>query len=225
VRKPNPEPFPPVDTPEPKPTPPPGKVLLELKVVQLNYESWWQNCLDVTVGSDQKRIACNKWTSGFGTTRYFFADMPPACNAVKVSVSTFKNQGTNCNTRLKQGLPCNGPYASTPDWTRSPSRSADRPFFFGYDFKTILSRDPLIKFPFDYVGLKSEMENYRDGGANRWLRIFFEDQPKANLDAVRADPSIWHERGIDFNDYIFDVKGENVLFYVEGSGPQGCGGQ
>jgi hypothetical protein len=57
------------------------------------------------------------------------------------------------------------------------------------------------------------------------LRVFFEDQPKANLDAVRAQPSIWQEKGIDFNDYIFDVKGENVLFYVEGSGPQGCGGQ
>ena len=225
MRKPGPEPFPPSETPETKPTPPGDKVLLELKVVQNNYEAWWKNCLDITVGSETKRIACNKDAAGLGVTRYFLADKPPACNRVRVSIGTYKNIGDNCSKRLKQGLECNGPYPSSPDWTRSPSRASEAEFYFGYDFKGILSRDALIKFPTDYPTLQKAMENYRAGGANRWLRLFFEDQPKENVDAVRRAPGTWHEKGVDFNDYTFDVKGENVLFYVEGAGPQGCGDQ
>jgi hypothetical protein len=69
------------------------------------------------------------------------------------------------------------------------------------------------------------MQSYGAGGANRIIRVFFEDQPRSSLDAVRANPTLWEVKGIDYNDYTFDVAGENVRFYVEGTGPQGCAGQ
>lgn len=224
-RVPDPEQFPAPPVVEPKPTPPPGKVLLELKVIQLAYEAWWKNCLDVTVGGETKEITCNKTAGAIGTTRYFFADKPPACNPVRVSVRTYKNVGDTCTQRQRAGLECNGPFASNPDWKRNPAIGADGDFFRGYDWATIVNRDPLIKFPFDYAALQRAMEAFRNGGANRWMRVFFEDQPRENLEAVRRLPAQWEGKGIDYNDTIFDVKGENVRFYVEGAGPQGCSGQ
>jgi hypothetical protein len=60
---------------------------------------------------------------------------------------------------------------------------------------------------------------------NRWVRIYFEDQKKENLDSVLLNPSnpnLRVERGIDFNDYVFDIRGEGVAFYINGLEPMGC---
>lgn len=216
------EPVPPSETSEPKPVPPPGKVVLELRVVQLNYESWWKNCLTVSIDGQSKQIGCNKDQSSLGRVVYFLANQAPACNSLKVLVDTYKltDGGTEC-VRRKNLVPpqsCEGPYASYPTQSRTPTNVSDRDFFKTYDYATVANHDPLIRVNMDWSALQADMTDFRKGGVNRWLRIFFEDQPQTNLDYVRYNPSAWRERGIDYNDYIFDVAGENVKFHIEGSG-------
>lgn len=132
-------------------------------------------------------------------------------------MDTYKNQGDECNKRLQYGLACEGPYPAV-SWTRLTNSAPDRDFYRFYDYSTISRPDPLIQSGFDYDGLASLMRSFRGGGANRWLRIFFEDQPRENLEAVQQQPSTWHARGIDFNDFIFDARGEGVKFTIDGSG-------
>ena len=212
--------------PEPPPPPviPDDKVLLELKVVRMKYEAWWKNCLMVSVAGDTQNVACNKDVTA--QTRYFLADKPPACNPVKVTISTFKNQGSKCSDAFRQGQnTCNGDYGSAPDWSRSASDSTGSPFYRAYDWNTISNSDPLIITDLLTAAVKQEMTSFRNGGRNRMIRVFYEDQPKENLDQGIANAARRDELGIDFNDYTFDVIGKDVKFFIEGSGPQGCAGQ
>ncbi len=224
-----PPPPPVVSQPPQPPYPAPkGKTWLELTVVQTDHESWWKNCLWVAVEDNQpwKAIACNKDKSANGRTVFLLADEYPACNKVQVFVETYHNQGNICNIRAQQGLPCEGPYAPDGkiDYSRNPFFAHEAVFFRAYDRIGIKSPDPLIRPNVNWVlgdtnALSQAMGDFRGpDGRNKWLRIFFEDQPRGNLDKVVAAPAQWKKYGVDFNDYVFDVKGRNVKFNIEGSG-------
>jgi hypothetical protein len=207
--------------------PPAGKTWLELTVVQTDHESWWKNCLWAAVDGSQDwtPIACNKDRSANGRKVYLLADAYPACNKVQVFVETYQNQGNICNLRNQQGAPCEGPYAEQGrmDYSRNPFFSHEAMFFKVYDRHGIKAPDPLIKPNAGWVlgdvnALSQAMTDYRMDGRNKWLRVFFEDQPRENLDRTIASPGQWQRFGIDFNDYVFDVKGVNVNFDIAGSG-------
>lgn len=208
-----------------KPTVPPGKVAIKLEVIQLNYEAWWKNCLTVTLGNQSKTIGCNKDPLAQGKVVWFIADKPPICNVLKVNISTFKptDGSVQCKARAALNPPqmCVGPYAPVADQTRTPSNSGEKQFFASYDYSTIGNLNPLIKANFDFNALVKNMAEYRKNGDNRWIRTFFEDQSSTNLQAVRNDNSLWHDKGIDFNDYIFDIQAEGAKVEIEGSGA-GC---
>lgn len=221
--------YPPLP-PEPQPPypAPKGKTWLELTVVQTDHESWWKNCLWVAVEGNQpwKAIACNKDRAANGRTVFLLADEFPACNKVQVFIETYHNQGNICNIRAQQGLPCEGPYAADGkiDYSRNPFFAHEAVFYRAYDRIGIRTPDALIRPNVTWVlgdtnALSQAMTDFRGPvGRNKWLRIFFEDQPRENLDRVVAAPAQWKKYGIDFNDYVFDVKGRNVNFNVVGSG-------
>jgi hypothetical protein len=208
---------------EPIPPPPPGKVWLELKVIQQNYEAWWRNCLTVTVGADSKFVSCNKDANAIGTTVRLAADLPPACNPVQIRIETYKNNAGSCTV----GQPCNGPYPSSPSWTRNSNNSSHARYFKVFHRNSEIPNDPLWRAEMSesYSALKSRMESMRNGGKNRMLRAFFEDQPSENLDAAQANSSLAQQKGIDYDDTTFDVSGTDVKFYLDGIGPQGCSDQ
>ncbi len=219
-------PMPPVVHYPPYP-PPPGKTWLELTVIQTDHESWWKNCLWAAVDGNQDwtPVACNKDLAANGRKVFLLADAAPACNKVQLFVETYHNQGNVCNLRMQQGLPCEGPYApqGKMDYSRNPAFPHESLFFRFYDRHGIKSPDPLIKPNEGWVlgdvnALSKAMSDYRADGRNKWLRVFFEDQPRENLDKVVAGSGQWKRLGIDFNDYVFDVKGINVQFDIQGSG-------
>ena len=214
--------IPPKWEPAPAPVPsiPDGKVLLQLRVVQLNYEAWWKNCLVVSIAGDTKEVGCNK-TTALNTSSYFLADKDK-CNRLDVRVKTFFPKPGACSP----GLACNGPYNDSVDLDRMAGDIPSAPFFKAYDRNNIMNRDSLIAISDSTAEIKTQMDAYAKGIVNnRWVRIYFEDQTKANLDAVMANlnnASLRVERGIDFNDYVFDIRGEGVAFYVNGLEPMNC---
>ena len=181
--------------------------------------------MTVTLGNQTKTIGCNKDPLAQGKIVWFIADKPPLCNILKAHISTFKptDASVQCKARAALNPPqmCIGPYASVADQTRTPSNSGEKQFFTSYDYSSISNLNPLIKAHFDFNALAKNMAAYRKNGENRWIRTFFEDQSSSNLDAVRADNSLWHDKGIDFNDYIFDIQAEGAKVEIEGSGT-GC---
>ncbi len=208
---------------------PPGKVGLKLKVVQQNHEAWWLNCLSVSINGSPEKIdvGCNK-TTPTGKEVLLIGEKPPFCNQIKVTVKTFKNtDNAHCIAERNAGRVCNGPFGAQPDWTRSPSASADLPFYrlydakninAGFDRKYIATNDNLLL-------MESQATSFSNSNANRWIRAYFEDQPSSNLQLAQNDPNYdpnketYRENvGVDFNDYIFDIMGEDVKFTVEGSG-------
>ncbi|MBM3382415.1 MAG: hypothetical protein FJY29_08240 [Betaproteobacteria bacterium] len=212
--------IPPKWEPAPLPSIPADKVLLQLRVVQLNYEAWWKNCLTISIAGDTKEVGCNK-TTALNTTVNFLADKNK-CNKLDVRVKTYFPKAGACSP----GFACNGPYNEVVDIDRLAADIPSLPFFKAYDRNNIMSRDPLIAIGDSTSEIKAQMDSFaRNIANNRWVRIYFEDQTRANLDAVMANLSntaLRVERGIDFNDYVFDIRGEGVAFYIDGLEPMGC---
>ncbi|MEN9809282.1 MAG: hypothetical protein RLZZ488_849 [Pseudomonadota bacterium] len=202
------------------PSIPPNKVPVQLRVAQLNYEAWWKNCLVVTIASDSKEVGCNK-TTPLNTVVEFLADKG-VCNRMEVRVQTYFPVAGAC----RAGQPCNGPYNATVDIDRRSGEISSSVFFKAYDRNNIMSRDPLIGIQDSTAAIKQEMDAYSASAPlSRWVRVYFEDQRRENLDAVAANPSnfaLREERGIDFNDYVFDVRAQGVEFYIDGLEPREC---
>lgn len=204
-----------------KPVVPEGKTLLQLQVKQLESNAWFKNCLSISLNGQTQKVGCNKDPESIGRWVYLVADKAPACNHVSVKIETYFNLGSECAERAAKGLSCNGPYKATPDQTRSPSVAADREFYKVYDDARIDNHDSLIKSNFDWVLLKNDMVAFAASGNTSWLRVFFEDLSKATLDKARLAPAKAESDGINFNDYVFDIKGEDVKVNVEGTSA-GC---
>lgn len=202
------------------PSIPPNKVPVYLRVAQLNYEAWWKNCLIVTIGSDTKEVGCNK-TTPLNTVVGFLADKG-VCNRMEVRVQTYFPVSGAC----KPGVDCNGPYNAAVDLDRRSSEISSSVFFRAYDRNNIMNRDPLIAIQDSTAAIKQEMDTYANSAPlSRWVRVYFEDQRRENLDIVSANVSnmaLREERGIDFNDYVFDIRAQGVEYYIDGLEPMGC---
>jgi len=212
--------IPPKWEPAPAPSIPPDKVLLQLRVVQLNYEAWWKNCLIVSVAGDTKAVGCNK-TTALNTTINLLANKG-VCNKLDIRVQTYFPIDGACSPNSV----CNGPYNSAVNIDRTAGDIDSAPFFKAYDRNNILRRDPLIAISDSTSEIKSQMDSYAGSQANnRWVRVYFEDQNRENLDSVLANPTnlaLRVERGIDFNDYVFDIRGDGVEYYINGLEPMNC---
>lgn len=212
--------IPPKWEPNPPPSIPPEKVLLQLRVVQLNYEAWWKNCLIVSVAGDTQAVGCNK-TTALNTTVNLLANKG-VCNKLDVRVQTYYPKDGACSPNAV----CNGPYNDVVDIDRNAVGIYSAPFFKAYDRNNIMSRDSLIAISDSTADIKAQMDSFAGSlPNNRWVRIYFEDQRKENLDAVlanRDNMSLRVERGIDFNDYVFDIRGEGVKYYINGLEPMNC---
>jgi hypothetical protein len=210
-------PFPPVST---GPSIPPNKVPVQLRVAQLNYEAWWKNCLVVSIAGDSKEVGCNK-TTPLNTVVEFLADKG-VCNRMEVRVQTYFPVAGAC----KAGQPCNGPYNAAVDLDRRSGDISTSVFFKAYDRNNIMSRDPLIGIQDSTSDIKQQMDLFAASGAmSRWVRVYFEDQKRENLDAVTANLSntaLRETLGIDFNDYVFDVRAQGVEYFIDGLEPMGC---
>ncbi|MFZ9521414.1 MAG: hypothetical protein ACO3A4_13150 [Silvanigrellaceae bacterium] len=202
------------------PSIPPNKVPVQLRVAQLNYEAWWKNCLVVTIASDTREVGCNK-TTPLNTVVEFLADKG-VCNRMEVRVKTYFPAPGACQA----GQPCNGPYNAAVDIDRRSGDISSSVFFKAYDRNNIMSRDPLIAIQDSAAAIKQEMDAYSASAPlSRWVRVYFEDQKRENLDAVASNPTnllLREQRGIDFNDYVFDVRAQGVEYYIDGLEPMGC---
>ncbi len=210
----------PIITVPPTPLQPPiivPTVPLNLSVERLKSASWWKNCLTVTLNNQVKQIGCNKDQNILGKVVTFEALKFPACNTLKISISTFQNQGETCSNRLKQGLSCEGPYAEKPSWIRNTNAVADKQFFKVYDSTNIAKADKLIDSGYNFADLQKKFVAFVSGQPHTWLRVFFEDQSQASLELALKNPQSASNYGIDFDDYVFDIKGENVNAEIEGT--------
>jgi hypothetical protein len=197
---------------------------IQLTIVQAPSESWWKNCLlaRTQMSNDWTLVACNKDASLGGKT-VNLPGLQGQCNIIEMRIETYKNLGDAC----KPGQPCKGPYPMTPHSDRSPVSDPEN--FRIYDSSSVGQPDPLIRsnanwqIP-DFVRLSEEMTFYRGmSNANQWLRIFFEDQAADRIVGVREGHLSAEGSGIDFNDYVFDIKGENISFVVQSANMTGSG--
>ena len=186
---------------------------MQLEINQVMSTASYKNCLFVTLNGVEQSIGCNKDTNALSKKVYLIADQAPACNRVSVRADTFFNQTSSCTKTQKTNGTC-VPYKSTPDRVRKTSIAADREFFKATDANSVDLRDPLIQVGFDWATLKSQMVEYEKSGP--WLRVLFEDLGKDVLDQARAKPQEANQIGINYNDFIFDLKGSNVYFSIEG---------
>lgn len=205
---------------------------ISLHVVAMDSESWWKNCLYARTpyGGDWVLVSCNK---GAGPGTVTLAGMQGTCTDIEIRMDIFKNLGETCNLNAKNGLPCNGPYANAPDWSVTPNLTVNaehEPSQFSLlDLGNISTPDPLIRpnggwtLP-NFEQLHQEMSQWKKKGfGNEWFRVFFEDQPSHKIrDAETYASDAW-TLGVDYNDYVFDIKTENLDIGIKGAlGPQSC---
>jgi hypothetical protein len=203
-----PQPLPQPSYPQPTPMPVPKPNPLKLTVVQTKYEAWWKDCLSVAVYDingtllSSAAVSCNKEANSAGKTVALAAAPYPACNVIRLFVSTYKNEGTTCmQHRGEPGYVCNGPYPSSPSWTRS--NLAGKDFYRVYDARFVSQRDSRILYQENWAAIEETARRNRADGRNRMMMGFYEDQPTLG------------GAGVDFNDFVFNLVGENVRFTVE----------
>jgi hypothetical protein len=217
---------------------------LNIRIVRLNSESWWKNCVNVAVLVDGVptqqgtiSLGCNKDTS-VGAEKVLIGHKEK-CNVIRVTLRTFENQGDTCNKNPT--APCNGPYGTAPSREKSSEKAEDRRFFEVFDARSLSlvfgvpSFSKLVN-PSD-LALKESVTGTSE--LNGWLRLFLEDQPEANLSQwmTQTDTSEANRKkiGIDYDDYVFDiqsrggakiaVEGDNLFFEPRPASfvtPPGC---
>jgi hypothetical protein len=195
---------------------------IKLTIKQIKPDAWWRVCISAEVighPSTKKVIGCNKDANQIDKEVEIKA-LENACNVLKISATVQMNKGTTCTP----GNPCNGPYEPTADWIRTTSEESGLPFFKVFDGTKLLPLDKMIKLDKELEGkldaTQKEAVEFVKGGVNRWLRVYFEDQSNenfSNFKKIAAPTDADSEKfGVDFNDYIVDLRGENVQFGVEG---------
>lgn len=202
-------PPPPPPPPAPAAEPPVPERIIRLTVAQVQPESWWNSCLFLKVNDGEEvPVGCGKDVSQIGKV----VELPARrdfCNLLKVRmVVTTGCPDNNCAIRT---------------WERSSVVAADKPFFKFVEGPKMFPADADIR-PEPSVAAALEAESkqadtfVKAQTGNTWQRMWFEDQTENNYTLWQADKTKWRERGIDFNDYVIDLKGENVAFTVDGSG-------
>lgn len=203
---------------------------IEIEVIQSSSESWWRNCLlaRTMYSPSWVRVSCNKGNTGLGGK----AKLPGirgTCNAVSIRIETYRNQGDTCAVRQSQGLSCEGPYADVPDTISEPrldsaTTTASKTSAFSlYHAGNLQSPDPLImanggwQLP-SFQRLSGDMNAWKQRDPrNRWFRFFFEDQGATSISTARQQPARALELGVDYNDYVFDIRSQAIEIGVSGT--------
>jgi hypothetical protein len=172
------------------------KRALNLQITGLQPEAWWNNCLNIEMGDQSFAIACTKDENVTGRIVTIPIPEGVSCPSLKISVETYVNVGDTCADRFRRGLPCLGPYDSTPTFRREHHKASDRPHF-------ILTEED-------------------SQSAGQLVRVYFEDQPTRKLESVQAQPERASELGIDFNDAVFEIKTIELPFEIEGAAGTKC---
>lgn len=214
----------PTEPPTPTPTPP---LQLTLSVVKLNPESWNKICLYASLNGNEeqnKLVGCNKGESPIGRPVILEVDQK-ICNSLRFSFAVYKFK-KNCGPDSCNNDPT--AYDTKPDYIRSTKTPADLSYFKVYDARYLSLLDPLIVLNKDQsLGnaqtVAAAIEFLRPPKSNRWVRAYFEDQSNENLKEFvdNGKKSGKKDLGVDFNDFIFDVKIENLKVAIEGT-PISC---
>lgn len=213
-------------------TPPVPERVISLNVVQVRPESWWKTCLTITVNGDEankKLVGCNKASGPGGqdptqSSPVSLGARKDVCNVLSLRMTVHKNLEP-----CVQGQACESRYADTEDWARATTSAADRAFFKFRRGNRILPLDADMRLTDAVANALPDVEKAATtflavGTNNGWVRVFFEDQNDKNFAEAQSAPAERaRELGLDFNDFIVDLKGENVKFKVEGSNEtSGC---
>jgi hypothetical protein len=215
----------------------PGRKMetISLNVIQTSSESWWRNCLYAKTAYSNGWIfvSCNKDTAG-NQNSVSLPGVAGVCNVISLKVETYKNVGSACIERARQGLSCEGPYNDQPDSAATPqgdafsTTSSKTSAYSMYSVNNINNPDPLIisnsnwEVP-DFRDLQAQMADWtRANSNNSWVRVFFEDQPAAAITQSRQSQDQQRQRtlGVDYNDYVFDLKSEGLSFTIENAGSE-----
>jgi hypothetical protein len=211
----------------------PGRQLetISLNVIQTSSESWWRNCLyaKTAYSNGWGFVSCNKDTTG-NQTSVSLPAMAGVCNVISLKIETYKNVGSTCADRARHGLSCEGPYYDQPDSAASPQSDAfsissgKTSAYSIYTVDNINNPDPMIisnsnwAVP-DFRSLQGQMASWNGANTkNTWVRVFFEDQSAAAIAQARQSQSQQRALGVDYNDYVFDLKSEGISFTIENAG-------
>lgn len=204
---------------------------ISLDVIQTSSESWWRNCLYAKTNHSNGWIfvSCNKGTAG-NRASVSLPGVSGACNIISLKIETFKNLGSACADRARLGQSCEGPYSDQPDGQATPQSDAfttsntKTSAYSMYTVNNLNTPDPLIVSNSDWAvpdfrALQSQMTNWASARAgNRWVRVFFEDQSPSAIEQSRASQERQRALGVDYNDYVFDLRSEGISFVIENSG-------
>ncbi len=185
---------------------------LSLIIQKVDSSSWWKNCLSVSIGKQTKAIGCNKGEIAEGNEIAFDVPKYPECIKVVAKMEVFKRVNDDCSVI---GSPCTFHYDQVPTWTRFSQGSAES--FKVFDTNSIGKKDKLVNKIYNLVEAESKFKLFTSSGNNTWLRFHFEDQPMDKIDPNNLSEAERAQKGIDFNDYNFDIKAENVNIDVEGT--------
>ena len=148
-------------------------------------DSWWNNCVSVVFKGQTIEAGCSKTGGGLQpVTLEVPADA--TCISIAIQVKTYKNVGSTCGDRFKQGLPCEGPYAESPEMTRTSDANSDSQNFV-----------------------------WETNAASAESTLKFEDQPSQNVIKYQGDASKAEELGIDFNDVVLSIRPVGVQVMVK----------
>jgi hypothetical protein len=199
----------PTAAPTAVPTAPPPERIIRLTVAQVQPESWWNSCLYLKINDgNEVPVGCGQDAGQIGKV----IELPARkdfCNLLKVRMA------------VTTGCPQNNCVVKT--WNRESTLAADKSFFKFVEGPKMFPADADIRPEASVAAALEATSKQADTYVkaqvgNTWLRMWFEDQTENNYSLWQADKTKWQETGIDFNDYVFDLKGENVAFTVDGSG-------
>jgi hypothetical protein len=187
--------------------PPPPERIIRLTVAQVQPEAWWNTCLSLGINNEPEvEVGCGKSSVQLGKV----IELPAKknfCNVLKL--------------RMKVTTGCPATHTcEVKSWERKTSVPGHLKYFKLVSGDKLLTDDgdiqpdATMKATLDQK--KSEAKAHLATSGNSWTRVWFEDQTEENYALWLSDKTKWETNGVDFNDYVIDLKGEAVAFKIEG---------
>lgn len=204
----------------PQPSDPtPQNVRIDLQ--GLNHESWNKVCLYISANKGPfEKLACNKQDNTPPKQFLEFRAGSSRCVSLdfRLEVFAFTKSCLGKDPALCKTAP-------NPDPIRHAVMEKDKKFFRFLSVDQI-SRDILRANNIqneqlsdnDLLKLKTESDQWLKGSVGRqWYRMFVEDQTDKNMNAFLTSGDA-ATTGIDFDDFVIDIRAIDVNFEVPGQG-------
>lgn len=209
---------------------------IKVTVQQFEPKAWFKVCMTAIVNNvDAKEvnIGCNK-DKDIGNSQIEIAANKDQCNKITLVAKIAKPLETPAGCKRGSDDPkvaCpypdfsgfNWSVGDKSHWQRSTTNVSDLKFFKFFGNKnyknnaTPMNIDPEVRARLDKSNPENDMFLAKPG--NSLIRIYLEDQTDDNFSAFSAGSKSPKDTGIDFQNFIVDVKGEgNARFMIEGSG-------